>query len=382
MTVAIPSLNKSGLSLPVGQLYFPSKSEYDEILEGIFERRYFTNHGPSAYEFEYELADFLNVKHVILTTNATIALAMMLKSAGIEGEVIVPSFTFVATVFAIKWAGCTPIFADIDENSHHINASRIQEKISENTKAILVPNLWGDTADIRELEALSKSTGVSLFFDSAQAFGCEYRGKRLGSYGKAEVFSFHATKILSAGEGGCVATNDDLLASKLRNMRSSYGAGKFAEVPLTSNARFSELQAEIGRWSLRHFARIVDNNRYLSHLYVAELDGVPGFKIREIQNASFSNSTYLIAEVNREEFGVGRDNVLKHLFNHGVNARRYFAPGIHRMKVMTDNANEPVSLPATEALSDRVIQLPLGSSVHEEDISRIGNLVRQSRSAF
>ncbi len=357
--------------IPVGQLYFPSNEEYDDMMRGIFERQYYTNHGVLARSFEDQLEGFLGVRHAIVVANATLGLMMIIRALDLEGEIVVPSFTFAATAQAVIWAGCTPVFADIDPETHHLTASTVEAVLTERTTAVIGVNLWGDTAPVDELQHLATSHGLKLLFDSAQAFGCSYHEQFIGNFGDAEVFSFHATKILSSAEGGCVTTNDDALAMKLRNIRSSYGSRVPVEVPLTSNARFSEAQAALGIWSLTHFEQHRERNQELRRAYEQMLIEIEGISLHPISSAMSSNYQYLTCEVDAEVFGISRDELLDHLLKQGIIARRYFYPGLHRIASLTGAQDVSRELPGTDALVERVLQLPLGALVDVEALNLI-----------
>jgi dTDP-4-amino-4,6-dideoxygalactose transaminase len=195
----------------------------------------------------------------------------------------------------------------------------------------------------------------------------------LGGFGDAEVFSFHATKILSATEGGCVCTNDDELAAKLRNMRSSYGAGPAAAVPLTSNGRFSEAQAAIALMSLEDFPTNRRHNERIHEVYAEGLASVPGLELVIPANTSYSNYQYAVIDVDAAVYGTTRDTLLRTLHAENVISRRYFFPGVHRL-VPYDNQGRP-ALPVTEDLCERLIQLPVGALITEENAAKIGDLL-------
>src|SRR5450830_1647259 len=189
--------------LPIGQLYFPSWERYEAAFKGIFERQYYNNNGPLHHELEEKLQQFLGVKHVICVSNATFGLMMVADAMELTGKVILPSFTFAASAQALTWAGLKPVFCDIDLDTHQIDIDKIEVLIDKDVSAIMGVNLWGGACNQKALIELADAHGIHLYFDSAHAFGCRVDGVAIGNFGRAEVFSFHATKILSATEGGC-----------------------------------------------------------------------------------------------------------------------------------------------------------------------------------
>lgn len=365
--------------LPVGQMNFPSWERYEAAMRGIFDRQWYTNHGPLAKEAERMLAEFLQVRNVVCVSNATVGLMMAVKALGLDGDVVVPSFTFVATAQALVWAGARPRYCDIERSDHHVSPETVAAVLDDDVQAILAVNLWGDACDIDGLTALAEARGVSLFFDSAQAFGCAAGGAPLGRFGSAEVFSFHATKVLNAAEGGCVATDDDDLAASLRNIRSSYGAGPPKQVPITANGRFSEAQAALTLLSLEDYPANKERNHLLLDAYATGLAAVPGVRLRTPTSVSDSNHQYAVCEIDESELGLSRDALLAVLKAENVAARRYFYPGIHRSPPFDQDRS--VSLPVTDEVCRTVIQLPVGSMVTERDVELIVDLIATAHAA-
>jgi dTDP-4-amino-4,6-dideoxygalactose transaminase len=364
--------------LPVGQLFFPEWNEYKKYFEGIFDRQYYTNHGPLTQQFEDKLAVYLGVKHAIAVTNATIGLVMALESLDLKGKVIVPSFTFIATAQALLWAGLEPAFCDVDKATHQITPALVEPLITDDVSAILAVNLWGGCCDLVGLQRLANEHNLRLIYDSAHAFGCETNGVPIGGFGDAEVFSFHATKFFGTTEGGCITTNDDAIANKLRNIRSSYGSGPVV-VPVvkTSNGRMSEAQAAIGLMNFDSLARRFAENIAAFALYRQNLDALPGIHLVEPQNVSKSNFQYVIGTLDATQFGLSRNELLGVLKAEGIIARRYFYPSAHHsIPFRREPKQQELALPNTEYLNECLIQLPIGALVKHEDIERIGTLLQ------
>ncbi len=358
--------------IPVGQLYFPSWDRYELAFGKIFERKYYTNHGPLLQELEEALESYLGVKHVICVTNATIGLMMAAEALELTGKVIVPSFTFIASIQSLAWSNIEPVYCDVDPKTHQINADHVADLISDEVSGIMAVNLWGGACSITTLQALADEHNLKLFFDSAHAFGCKTDIGSIGQFGMLEVFSFHATKILSAAEGGCVCTNDESIAARLRNIRSSYGAGVQVDVVKTSNGRMSEAQAALALMSLEDFPVNRDNNEKLFRAYKTLLDQIPGLNIMSPSGVTRSNYQYLVCEVDEHIFGLSRDNLIAILEAENVQARRYFYPGAH--KIMESST----TLPVTDHLCKVCIQLPVGSQVSFDDVKGICEVIAQS----
>lgn len=363
--------------LPVGQLYFPSWEKYEARFRDIFARQYYTNQGPLTQELEQRLEAFFGVKHVICVTNATVGLIMAAESLGLSGKVVTPSFTFIATAQALEWANLQPVFCDVDLETHCVTPDTIAPCLAEDVSAILAVNLWNGSCDPQAIQAFASSRGLKLFFDSAHTFGCEVNDAPIGGFGALEVFSFHATKVFSSAEGGCLTTNDDEIAKRLRNIRSSYGAGPPVSVVKTSNGRMSEAQAAIGLMSLEDFPAIVARNKKIFSLYRACFAHIPGLRLVEPANVSKTNHQYVVVEVNEDAFGVSRDQLARALKAENVIARRYFYPGAHRCLPWVERNSGGVALPNTESLCTRIMQFPIGALVSDDDVARIGELLQK-----
>lgn len=364
-------------ALPVGQLYWPSWERYEAAFRDIFDREYYTNHGPLAQKLEQRLSTMLEVRHAICVSNATVGLMMLGEALALRGKVITPAFTFIATAQALTWAGLEPVFCDVDPETHQLDPACVEALIDPEVSAILPVNLWGDCCAIPQLRDIATRYDLHLFFDSAHGFGCSFDYRPLGGFGDAEVFSFHATKMISAAEGGCITTNDDALAARLRNIRSSYGAGESVPVVKTSNGRMSEAHAVIALLNLDELPRILDRNHQIFDGYRNGLSGIDGLRLHEPGHTSTTNHQYIVCDVDERAFGMSRDALLQHLHCHNIIARRYFYPGVHRCPPFNSQP-PPRDLPVTERLTERLLQLPSGALVHDDDVRMICQIISKA----
>jgi dTDP-4-amino-4,6-dideoxygalactose transaminase len=365
--------------LPVGQLNFPSWDRYEAAMRSIFERQYYTNHGPLVQELEARLEAFLETRHALTVSNATVGLYLVAKALELNGKVMIPAFTFIATAQAMSWAGLDPVFCDVERDTHHVSPFTADLALESGVTAIVGVNLWGGSCDPSSLEAWAEERRCHLLFDSAQAFGCTTEKGQIGRFGRAEVFSFHATKIVSSTEGGCVSTDDDDLAEAIRNMRSNYGIRSERPVPLTINARMSEAQAALALMSLDDLSTNRSRNDRLRRTYLNGLASIPGVQVMEPSAVVTSNGQYLVCEIDPEQFGLSQDSLLTVLKSEGVAARRYVFPGAHRtVPYSTTHPRYRDALPSTDAICARVLQLPVGSLVREDDAARVSQLIRDA----
>jgi len=362
--------------LPIGQRYFPSRERYEAAFRGIFERQYYTEYGPLNRQLEQKLQQFLGVKHAICVTNETIGLMMVGDAMGLSGKVILPGFASIASAQSLRWAGLEPVFCDADPNTHHIDIDRIAALIDKGVSAIIGVHLWGGACDVQALANLAKVRGVQLYFEAAHAFGCMVDDVRIGNFGRAEVFSFHESNILNASEGGCICTNDDELAARLRTMRSSAGAGKPAEVAKTVNGRMSEAQAAIALMSLEDFSANRRNNETLYRLYATRLGNIPGLKLAQPAGVSLSNYQCVVCQVDEREYGLSCDRLIGLLKAENVETERCFYPGLHRCLPYAQQQPQRLErLPNTDSLRASCILLPVGALVSAQNIARICDIL-------
>lgn len=348
-------------------------------VEEILERNWLTNNGPCVRQFETEVADYLGVKHCIAVCNGTIALEIVIRALGLSGEVIVPSFTFVATAHALQWQQITPVFCDIDPGTHNLDPDRIEEMITPRTKAILGVHLWGEPCAIDALTEIAERRGLKLMFDASHAFGNTFRGKRIGHFGAAEVFSFHATKFIHAIEGGAIATNDDSLAERAKLMRNFGFSGYDNVVFIGTNGKMNEFSAAMGSHTLGSIDDITRRNRANFKEFASGLRDIPGISLREPQAAGERNYQYVVIDVEDAAFGLCRDVLVKILHAENIIARRYFFPGCHRVEPYRSlYPNAGLMLPETNRVAARVVCLPTGSAMEIEDVRQVCGVIRRA----
>ncbi len=363
--------------LHVGQPNIGNRNALLDRINDALDRRWLSNSGPYVQKLEQRIADFLGVSHCVTTCNGTAALEILIRALELEGEVIVPSFTFVATAHALQWHGITPVFSDVDPQTHNIDPLQAVRRITPRTSGILGVHVWGRPCDWETLTKISKEYDLKLFFDAAHAFGCSSRGRMIGNFGEAEVFSFHATKAFHTFEGGAIVTNDGALAEKVRLMRNLGFSADRSVVSIGINAKMNEISAAMGLTLLEDIDDLFEINYENYWLYREELEDVPGVYVLPYDQSERCNYQYVVLEVDETIAGVTRDELVKVLWKENVLARRYFHPGCHRLepyRSMYPDAGD--WLPETEALTARVLALPNGSAVGARDIQKISERIR------
>lgn len=363
--------------LHVGRPNIGDRGRFGIRVDDIFNRRWLSNNGRYVQELERRLEELLQVKHCVATCNATVGIEILARAAGLRGEVILPSYTFVASAHALRWVGLQPIFCDVDGETHNLDPKEAEALITPQTCGILGVHVWGRACAIEPLERLAREHGLALIFDAAHAFHCSWRGRMIGGFGLAEVFSFHATKFLNSFEGGAVATNDDALAGRLRLMKNFGFCGEDEVVSLGTNGKMSEIAAAMALTNLEEVDEFIRINRAHHREYTAGLAGFPGLSVVQYPAGEQNNYQYVIVDCDEEKAGLNRDQVVKILQAENILARRYFYPGCHRMEpYRNDPRTYPRPLPVTEQLAGRLMALPTGTAIQAGEIEQITALVR------
>jgi dTDP-4-amino-4,6-dideoxygalactose transaminase len=362
--------------LHVGRPNRPDKAVFMQHADDIWESAWLTNNGPKVQAFEAALCKLLGVKHAIPVCNATIGLQIAIRALGIDsGEVIVPSFTFIATAHCLEWQGITPVFCDVDPATHCMDPAKIEPLITPRTRAILPVHVWGNICDIEAIDAIAKKHKLSVLYDAAHAFGCDHNGKMAGNFGDAEVFSFHATKVMNTFEGGCITTNDDEVARVIRLMINFGFIGKDQVTHVGSNGKMSEISAAMGLASLDAFDDFVAHNRRNYQHYRQRIAEISGLSLLEYDETGKHNLHYIIVKV-ADDAGISRDAIVKVLEAENILARRYFYPGCHRMEPYRSYyPNAGLLLPETEKLTNVLLCLPNSTATTDEDVKSICDLL-------
>jgi len=363
--------------LHVGRPNIGNRERLLERINDLLDRRWLTNNGPYVQEFEQRIADLVGVKHCIAVCNATVALEIAIRAAGLAGEVIVPSMTFIATAHALQWQQITPVFCDIDPKTYNLDPCRVEEMITPRTTGIIGVHLWGRPCDVERLAEIACYRNLKLLYDAAHAFGCSYKGRMIGGFGDAEVFSFHATKFFNTFEGGAVTTNDDDLAARIRLMKNFGFAGYDNVTYIGTNGKMTEVSAAMGLTGLESLDEFIAINQRNYTQYQRELEGLPGGYLLTYDETEKCNYQYLVLEIDETVTQISRDQLVEILWAENVLARRYFYPGCHRMEPYRSYfPHAGLLLPETEKVAKRVLSLPTGTAVGQDGIRTICNIIR------
>ncbi len=361
--------------IPIVKPYTPRPSEISSAISEILDTGMLTN-GKFVSRFEGKVAEFLQVEHAVAVSSCTSGLIMTMKTLDLSGEIIVPSFTFSATGHACYWAGLEPVFVDCDLRDWTISIQACRKALSSKTRAVLAVHTFGNPAAVDALSEFASDNDLELVFDSAHAFGSLYQDRRVGFGGHAEVFSLTPTKIITAGEGGIIATNDAHLAAELRIFRNYGDDGSYDCRFVGFNGRMPEFNALLGLATLEHADEEVKARNSLAAIYREHLSGLPGITLQEIYPGNVSSYKDFTILVDEALFGVTRDRLSDFLADRGVATKKYFDPPLHRQSAYRSRVFRKTDLPVTEYMCTRTLTLPMYSSLKASEVQHICNLIK------
>jgi dTDP-4-amino-4,6-dideoxygalactose transaminase len=346
--------------------------EYMDILKGVWERGILTHNGPMVQQFEGNVNTHFNVKQNVAVNNGTIALQMAIKALALKGEIITSPFTWVATISAIQWEGCQPVFVDVDPETLNINAELIEAAITHKTVAIMPVHVFGNLCEIEAIEAIAKKHNLKVIYDAAHAVGCYYKGRSALECGDISATSYHATKILNTGEGGaCVTTNDEL-HEKLKRIRFFGHNDKKDIVEEGFNGKMTELNGALGLANLKYIDDVLKDRKSKYNHYKDALKDVPGISFQKIDEAS-CNYSYLPVIFSSEEVLL---QVEKELNKSAIFPRRYFYPSVNTFT----NIVTYQPCPKSEDVSSRILCLPLYFTLPLATIDTIIGIIKATLS--
>lgn len=359
----------------VTQTSMPPYEEYIEEIKDIWESHWLTNMGPKHNLLESKLKDYLSVDNISLFTNGHNALELCLQAMNLSGEVITTPFTFASTTHAIVRNGLTPVFCDINPIDYTMDVTKIEALITDKTTAIVPVHVYGHVCNVEEIERISRKYGLKVIYDAAHVFGVRYKGKGIGDFGDASMFSFHATKVYHTIEGGAVCYHNEELGRDLYKLRD-FGI-KDAETidGVGSNAKMNEFVAAMGLCTLRHVDEEIAKRRNVVHCYRENLSGVDGIQLPPIQKNVVPNYAYFPIVIDEKIFGATRNDIYEILAEYNVFSRKYFYPLTNAFDCYHgrfDVLKTPVAL----HISKRVLTLPMYAELALEDVIQICNIIK------
>jgi dTDP-4-amino-4,6-dideoxyglucose len=356
--------------------FTPNLDEFTHQLNDIFESGLLSNFGKYNRRLEQQLAEFLKVEFVFTVPNASTGLQILLSTLPKSSEVIVPSFTFPATVHAVVHAGLRPVFVDINPETFTISIRGVLKKITQKTSAILAVHIFGNPCAIDLLEWVAGERGLKLFFDAACSLGSKYRGRCIGGFGDAEMFSLSGPKIITAGEGGVITTNDKELAEKICCYRNyGYSPDKSDCWYVGVNGKLDEISALFALSTLNTIDEQIAQRKELTKIYRRELEAIPGIQFQRAQEGGEINYSSVAIKIDSQKFGVTASELKDRLKTEGIETIRYFTPPVHKTTAYKDFNN--LKLGHTEKLSQSILCLPMHSKLDGEQVQYVCDAIKR-----
>ncbi|MFZ7101346.1 MAG: DegT/DnrJ/EryC1/StrS family aminotransferase [Peptococcaceae bacterium] len=351
----------------VTKTYLPPIEKYKEYIDKIYAAGWITNNGQYTKMLEKSLAGWLKVKYIVLVNNGTMALQIAYKLLEIKGEVITTPFSFVATTSSMVWEGLKPVFVDIDPKTLCINYSKIEEKISDKTSAIVPVHVFGNGCEVEEIDRIAKEYNLKVIYDAAHAFGINYREQSILNYGDISVLSFHATKLFHTIEGGALIFNDKKLYDKAKRMINFGITGPETLEELGINAKMNEFQAAMGLCVLDDLNYIIEKRKKIFEFYVESFKNNKLIKLQEYnKNCNYNYSYFPIIFENEQVL----KRVKSKLEENEIYPRRYFYPSLDTLNYVESNFMQ-----ISNDISKKILCLPISDELKHETLSKITKII-------
>jgi dTDP-4-amino-4,6-dideoxygalactose transaminase len=361
--------------LPLTKPFVPPIEEFQKDLRNIWKSRQLTNSGPVHLKFEQALCKYLEIEHISLFANGTLALITALRALNLNGEVITTPFTSLATAHSILWNGLKPVFVDINEFDFNINPLLIEKKISSSTKALLPVHIFGNPCDVKTIDKIASSNNLKVIYDAAHCFGIRINNIPLCNSGDLSVLSFHATKVFNTIEGGAIICHDPKLKKHIDALKNNGSLPDNNYHGLGLNAKMNELQCAIGLVNLKYIDRLIDCRCESVKKYRELLSGINGLKTPLEMNYVKHNYSYFPVIINPEKFRSTRDELHDFLSERNIITRKYFYP------LITDHPAfskfKAGALPVARKIADNILCLPLFHDIKTKEISMIAQIIQE-----
>lgn len=351
-----------------------------KYLNQAYDSTWISSTGKFVDKFEKKFAKICGVKHAIAVTNGTVAIHLALLAYDVKpgDEIIVPSFTYIATANAVKYVGATPIFVDVDEDNWCMDPQKIEKIITPKTKGIIAVNLYGHPADMDEINKIAKKHKLFVIEDAAESHTATYKGIPTGGLGNIGTFSFYGNKIFTSGEGGAITLNDDKLAEKIRILK---GQGmdpnrRYFFLVIGYNYRMTNLSAAIATAQLERKTEILKKRNSIFKLYTEQLSEIEGISLQPKKDWATIAPWFYSITIDSKKYGMSRDNLMNLLEKKGVETRPFFIP-IHSLPpYKKEYKSVDKDLPVTNKLSKIGMNLPTHNNLTANDIEYICKLIK------
>ncbi len=364
----------------VSQPALPPLEEFIPYLRKIWGSKILTNNGAYHQQLELELCKYLGVKFISLFCNGTMALITALKALNLKGEIITSPYSFVGTSHALLWGDLQPVFVDIEPDFYTLDPEKIEDAITPLTSAILPVHVYGNPCKVKEIQKVADKHGLKVIYDACHTFGVKADSIPLLNFGDLSVMSFHATKVFTTFEGGAIICNDEDMKRQIDRMKNFGFVNQTSVIATGINAKMNELQAAMGLLQLQKIDTAIFKRKLIAELYRKKLRLVQGIRFLDDMPDTSHCYSYFPIFVNKEKYGISRDELFEKLKTFNIYCRRYFYPLISQLPMYRDlESAQPENLPVAEKTTQEVICLPIYPDLQFEDIIRISEIVHQSK---
>ena len=343
----------------VTQPYLPPLKEFIPYLEKIWGNKILTNGGPFHQQLEQALCEYLEVEHIALFTNGTIALITALQALRVTGEVITTPYSFVATSHSLLWNGIKPVFVDIDPSTLNLDPAKIEAAITPQTTAIMPVHVYGHPCDVYAIQKIADNYNLKVIYDAAHAFGVQCHGGSLLNHGDLSVLSFHATKVFNTFEGGAIVCPDAKTKVRIDQLKNFGHVGEVTVVAPGINGKMSEFNAALGLLQLKHIDQALAQRKKIDAEYREGLKGVKGIHCLGDAGEKIANYAYFTILV-KADYSISRDDLYQKLKDNGIHPRRYFYPLISEFPMYRGLPSaHRENLSVATAVAQQVLCLPI-----------------------
>lgn len=355
----------------------PPLEEFIPFLEDIWKRKWVTNNGHYHQELENALCDYLGVQYISLFTNGTLPLITALQALRVIGEVITTPYSFVATTHSLWWNGIKPVFADIDPVTLNLNPAKVEAAITPHTTAIMPVHVYGYPCDTEQFQQIADKYGLKIIYDAAHAFGVSVNGKSILNEGDMSTLSFHATKTYNTIEGGALICKDAATKKRIDYLKNFGFADETVVVAPGINGKMDEIRSAYGLLSLKYVDEAIKKREKISFIYREALRDVEGVSFMEDIAGVRHNYSYFPVLVDKEKYGISRDELYEILKKYNIFTRRYFYPLITAFSPYNNLSSATASnLPVATKVAQQVICLPIYPDLELKNIELICKIIK------
>ena len=370
-------IDRINVTLP----YLPPLEEFTDYLKQIWDTKRLTNNGPFHQQLEDALCKYLNVKFISLFSNGTLALVTALQALEISGEVITTPYSFVATTHALKWNNIKPVFVDIEHPTFNIDPEKIESAITPRTTAILPVHVYGNPCNVDRIKEIADANGLKVIYDACHTFGVTLKGVPILNFGDLSVMSFHATKVFHTFEGGAIICHEEATKKHIDNLKNFGFVDETSVVTTGINAKMNEIQAAMGLLQLKYIDDLIEKRKLIAEHYRDHLNNIDGINYIEDMVDIKHCYSYFPIFIDKEKYGITRDELYEDLKKQNIFGRRYFYPLISQFPTYRDiESAQRGKMPVAEKVAEQVICLPIYSGLPLENVIEICALIKSFKS--